>query len=196
MRTQEYILQGKEVPAKLRGTKVQIRVPDSHAEAISLCGGNESFANGLFTDAWVIYAQGRLRRASAKDGATVESLQKVSTDLTYTRSAPGTPKTAKPATKVKSSAASAGNRIFERELKEPGYIKRGIENGFFEDGLVAEFQAWREAKVAAATAAAAPKTDAGNGAPAQATEAPKAASTEQPTRRPAGTAPTARKSAK
>ena len=175
MRTQEYILQGKEVPAKFRGTKVALRVPETHAEAVQLCGGDESAANGLFTDAWVIYMQGRLRRASGKEGATAESLAQAAATLTYQRAAAGTPKTAKPKTVVKRQAENAGNKIFERMLADASYRQRAIENGFVEQET---FDAW----VAARKAAEAQPS--GNGA----TQAAKPEPAKQPevARRPAG----------
>lgn len=178
MRTQPYILKGKEVPAKFRGTKVGLRVAETWQQAIEFAGGNESDALGLFNDASIIYQQGRMRRASGKEGATVESLNKLAATLTYQRAAAGTPKTAKPKTVVKRQAESAGNKIFERMLADASYRQRAIENGFVEQET---FDAWVAARKAAE---AQPETPSGNGA----TQAAKPEPAKQPevARRPVG----------
>lgn len=177
MRTQEYILQGKDVPAKFRGQKVQLRIAETLDETSKLSENPV----GLFNDAYVIYQQGVMRRKSAKPEATAESLVSDALSIMHVRTTPGTPKTAKPATKAKNTAAGIGNRIFERELTEPGYIAKGISAGVFEQSTLDEFKAWRAARIEAAEAKAAPAP--GNGA-----VNPQAAPATQPnvTRRPVG----------
>lgn len=184
MRTQEYILQGKEVPAKFAGQKVQIRVPETWQECVALSNGQESSAVGLYTDAYVIYAQGKLRRKAAAVGKAndpngLATLQTYAGTIVHERTATGTPKTAKPKTVQKNVAANIGNRMFERMLADSAYATRAIDGGFADQ---AEFDAWKSARQAAKAAPVA------NGAtPAQAAEAPKASTpTTEPTRRPAG----------
>lgn len=180
MRTQEYILQGKDVPAKFRGTKVNLRIAETSEDMARLSEN----PTGLFNDAYVIYQQGVMRRLSAKEDATTESLAKAAGEIVHRKTTPGTPKTAKPQTKVKAAAAGTGNRIFERELAEPGYIDRGIAAGVFDAQTKAEFAEWRQNRIAAAEAKAAAPAASGNGQAAT-TQAPAA---QQPNvaRRPAG----------
>jgi hypothetical protein len=178
MRTQEYILQGKDVPAKFRGAKVQLRIAETLDETSKLSENPV----GLFNDAYVIYQQGVMRRLSAKEDATAEGLVSAAGQIMHRKTTPGTPKTAKPATKAKNTAAGIGNRIFERELAEPGYIAKGIAAGVFEQSDADNFKAWRAARIEAAEAKATGNT---NGAtPAATTSTPAA----QPNvaRRPAG----------
>lgn len=179
MRTQEYILQGKDVPAKFRGTKVNLRVAETLDETSRLSENPV----GLFNDAYVIYQQGVMRRLSAKEDATAESLATAAAAIMHRKTTPGTPKTAKPATKAKNTAAGIGNRIFERELAEPGYITKGINAGVFENSTLDEFKAWRQSRIEAAEAA---KAASGNGAATTTAPASQPAAQPNVARRPAG----------
>ena len=116
MRTIEYALQGKEVPASMRGQIVKIKAPESVAEAASLCENGETGVVDKFTDAYVIACQGRLRTAAGKKDATLESVRAVASGFKIKPRAEGTGerKEVKPETVAKRAAASSGNKLFTR----------------------------------------------------------------------------------
>lgn len=162
MRTQKYVLAGGDVPAHLKGTVIQIRVPETIAEQTQLAGGNEALGVAKFADGYVIVAQGKLRRASAavdKDGkhtATPEALQKIADELTLVERAEGTPRQTKPETKARNAAADNAEKNFIRALTDAKFLKQGVQFGFIDEDA---FNVWKSNREAAEAAKAAPATE-------------------------------------
>lgn len=160
MRTQNYTLQGGDVPAHLKGTVIRLKVAESVAEMTQLCGGNEGLAVSKFNDGYAIALQGVLRRRSGKtkDGQpteTPETLQAFADGYTLAERAEGTAREVKPETKANRVAADQSNKNFERALTDEQFRKQGIKFGFIDEDA---FNAWKQARdeAAAAKAAATP----------------------------------------
>lgn len=160
MRKLAYKLQGGDVPAHLKGTVIYIKIAETVAEQTQLAGGNEALGVAKFADGYAISAQGILRRRSGKvdkDGKhveTPETLQAFADGFVLAERAEGTPRETKPETKVKNSAAAAGNAMFEKALGDEDFYKRGVKFGFIDETAFAEWKANREAAKAAAPAEA------------------------------------------
>lgn len=167
MRTLPYKLTGKDVPAALVGTIVNIKVPETYKEAEALTKNGEADVCAKFADGYVIALQGKLRTRSGKkmDGGalveTAESLQKIADEYVYSVQAEGSPREAKPETKQNRAAASVGNKIFEKALVDEKFRAQMAKNDML-DG----FDDWKAAREAAQAAKATPAPTAD--APAQA----------------------------
>jgi hypothetical protein len=154
MRTLPYKLTGKEVPAALVGTIINIRVPENYKEAESLTKNGESDVVAKFGDGYVIALQGKLRTRSGKkreDGSlveTAESLQKIGDEYVYAVQAEGAPKAVKPETVGQRAAKNVGNKIFERALTDEKFRALMQKNDMLEG-----FDDWRAAREAAKPAA-------------------------------------------
>lgn len=159
MRTLAYELKGKDVPAALVGTTLNIRIPETYKEAEALTKNGESDVVAKFADGYVIALQGKLRTRSGKkaeDGSFVESaasLQKIADEYVYSVQAEGTPREAKPETKQNRAAASVGNKIFEKALVDEKFRAQMAKNDML-DG----FEEWKAAREAALAAKATPAT--------------------------------------
>ncbi len=164
MRTQEYKLAGGDVPAHLKGQVIRIRAAETVAEQTLLAGGNEALGVGKFVDGYVIAAQGVARRASAKENATVATVQEAIDKFTLAERAAGSPREIKPETKGNNAARDNQIKNFERGLIEPNFLKQGVKLGFIDEDA---FNTWKAAKDEAKAAADAAKA-------AATTEAPKA----------------------
>ena len=154
MRTIPYALRGKEVPAHLAGTIINIRVAESTADV----GDGKPFASSTAmlekaNGGYVIALQGLLRAkaGNTKTPATAESLQAFANGYTYDVRGEGAPRIVKPETKATRAAASMGNRIFERAMIDEKFRSQMIKNGQLDES---EFAAWQDAKAEAAKAQA------------------------------------------
>lgn len=153
MRTLNYALDGKGVPDTLKGKVVRIRLAETPDERLSLAAGDEANVTAKFNDGYVIALQARLRPLAAKDGASLDSLQKFADEYTYQVKVTGEGKTreVKPETKANRTAAEQGNANFERALTDTQFRDRGIKFGFIDE---AKFNAWMEARQASQAATA------------------------------------------
>lgn len=154
MRTVDYALEGKAVPATLRGSVIKIKVAESVQDGV---------ASGVFkseqalvekaNDGVVIAVQGGLRTKAGKDGMTVAKLQEWADAYCYDVRAEGSgvAREVKPETRVARAAAVSGNKMFERALTDETFLQRGIKNGYIDQ---AEFDTWKAAREEAAAAKA------------------------------------------
>lgn len=160
MRTINYELQGKEVPAALVGKVVKLRVPETYKEAEGMTKGGEADVVAKFADGVVIAIQGALRTKSKKQD--LATLQKFADEYVYTVRAEGTgvggkPKTAKG--RAESIARTSGNKLFDRLAGEvasgnSANLDRLVKQGFVDR---AEFDAYTEARKEAEAEAKTPK---------------------------------------
>lgn len=177
MRSVNYELQGKEVPAALVGVVVPIAIGETYKECESLTEKGESDVCAKFNDGRVIAIQGGLRTKAAKalkdaggDKAKASAaLAEWAKTYKYTVRAEGTgvakPKTA--AGRARSTAQQAGNKLFDRLAGEVAQgnsqnLDRLVKQGFVDRD---EFNAYVTAKQEAEKEAQAPKS-----APATATK--------------------------
>lgn len=150
MRTLPYKLTGKDVPAALAGTTINIKVAETLDEAKALTANGESDVVAKFADGYVIALQGKLRNRSGKkrdDGTLVESaesLQSIADTYKYSVQAEGVAREVKPETKATRAAASVGNKIFERALIDEKFRATMEKNGMLEG-----FDEWQQARDAA-----------------------------------------------
>lgn len=165
MRTIEYELKGKEVPASLQGRVIRIRTAESDADI----GEGKVFASAdamreKANDGYVISVQGLLRNRAAnalkgENGTTLTpdeaaaKLQTFADGYTYNvrqegQGGPSKPKT--PAGIAKSKASSAGNRLFEKCASDEAFLARMVKQGIVDAD---EFTEWQTARAAAVTAA-------------------------------------------
>jgi len=156
MRTLNYALDGKGVPAHLKGKVVRIRLAETPEERLELAGGDEANVTAKFNDGYVIAGQARLRPLAGKEGATLEGLQAFADKFVYVVKVTGDGKAreVKPETKQNRVAAEQANANFERALTDQQFRDRGIKFGFIDE---AKYTAWVEARNAAQAAATASK---------------------------------------
>jgi len=152
MRTIDYALEGKAVPAHLRGQVVKIKIGESVADGVGKVWASEAACCEKANDGVVIAVQGGLRTKAGKEGATLAGLQKWADEYVYDVRAEGSGvgRAVKPETKVARASAVAGNKMFERALTDEQFLTRGIKNGYIDQ---AEFDAWKAARAEAAAAA-------------------------------------------
>ena len=149
-RTLAYKLTGKEVPAALAGTTVNIKIAETYKEAEALTKNGEADVVAKFADGYVIALQSKLRtRASKKDKATgallesAESLQKIADEYVYSVQAEGAPREVKPQTKAARASQNTGNKVFERCLTDEKF-----RNQMERAGMLEGFDEWRAAREA------------------------------------------------
>lgn len=158
MKTRTYELQGKEVPAALRGATLTFPVAETQQELNALCQ-SEADALELGQSAYDVWLQGRLRAQAARkvaDGqppVSVESLNTFIRGAKYARRTEGAggggskPKTA--AGIAKQKAASSGNRLFERCAADETFRDRMVKQGIVD---LPEFTEWQTARASIASA--------------------------------------------
>jgi len=159
MRTMNYALEGKGVPATLRGKVVRIRLAETPEDRLTLANGDEANVTAKFNDGYVIAGQARLRPLAGKEGATLEGLQTFMDNFVYVVKVTGEGKAreVKPETKQNRIAAAAANKNFEKALVDEQFRTRGIKFGFIDEAEFNEWKTAREAVQAAAPAEAAAK---------------------------------------
>jgi hypothetical protein len=118
-----------------------------------LSGGNEALGVGKFVDGYVIAAQGVARRASAKEGATVATVQEAIDKFVLAERAAGVAREVKPETKGNNAARDNQIKNFKRGQIEPNFLKQGIKLGFIDEEA---YNIWNEANPVVA-ASEAPK---------------------------------------
>lgn len=171
MRTHTYVVQkGDNVKANFVGTKIEVQNSQTLAEALS--------AGHFESEAAVIAAANAIRNIAvnrvvrkelAKDNGSVAEAIKLGNAVKVGAPRPAaTPKTAKPSTIRKNTAAASGNRLFEKCASDADFLRRMIAQGIVDQG---EYDTWlankdkkdeKKAPAPAATPAAAeaPKTPA------------------------------------
>lgn len=145
MKKRPYKLEGKDVPASLRGQVVNITIPETLADAKVIADDDDDNIVAGFTDSAVIRLQGQLRTASKKK--SLAELQALCDGFRYTQRGEGTPREVKPKTVQTRTAASAGNKMFEYCLTNEKELERLVRIGLVDR---AEFDAWKAAREVAA----------------------------------------------
>lgn len=160
MRTLAYELQGKDVPAHLKGVVINIRQPENYKDAETLTKNGEPDVAAKFGDGYAIGLQGALRTRSGKkneDGTFVNdqaSLQAFSDGYVYSVQAEGTPRVVKPETKQARTEREAGNKLFEKAASDEKFRNMCIKNGVIEQAAFDEYLADKAALAATKTAPA------------------------------------------
>lgn len=157
MKTRNYELQGKDVPANLRGAVLTFPVAETSADIAKLCQ-SEPDAIELAQSAYDVWLQGRVRALAARKpgegqaAPSVESLNAFISGARYARRTEGTGGGSKPKTPAgiaKQKAASSGNRLFERCAADETFRDRMVKQGIVD---LAEFQEWTAARAQVASA--------------------------------------------
>lgn len=168
MKTHTYVVQkGDNVKTNFVGTKIELQNSTTLAEALSSGhfeneGAVVAAANAIRN----IAANRVVRKELAKDAGSVAEAVKLANAVKIgAPRAASTPKTAKPSTIRKNTAAASGNRLFEKCATDADFLRRMIAQGIVDQG---EYDVWLankdkkdEKKVAApAAVASAPSTPA------------------------------------
>lgn len=170
MRVHTYIVQkGDNVKPSFVGTKIELQNSTSLAEALS--------AGHFESEAAVVAAANAIRNIAAnrvvrkelatEAGSVAKAISLANAVKVGAPRPAATPKTAKPSTIRKNTAAASGNRLFEKCATDADFLRRMVGQGIVEQG---EFDTWlanrdkKDAPKAAATPAA---TEAPKAAPAQ-----------------------------
>lgn len=170
MKTHTYVVQkGDNVKANFVGTKIELQNSTTLAEALS-SGHFESEAAVVAAANAIrnIAANRVVRKELAKDnGSVAEAVRLANLVKVGAPRAASTPKTAKPSTIRKNTAAASGSRLFEKCATDADFLRRMIAQQIVDE---TEFNTWlanrnkQDEKKAPATAPAATSV---------ATEAPK-----------------------
>jgi hypothetical protein len=160
MRTHIYEVQkGDKVLPQFVGTKVELQNATTMAEAIS-SGQFESEAafcasaardRNIIANRAVRSELSKLQPGETPVQAIARAVAKANAVKVGAARVGGTPKTAKPKTVQKNIAATSGTRLFEKMLASVDFRRKMIGDGIADE---AEYNAWRSAKEASATAAA------------------------------------------
>lgn len=156
MQRTQYALQGADVPAHLKGKIILINDPETFADCQKLVeNGSEALVAAKFGDGFIIGTQGMLRTASAKDGATVESLQALADARIIGAREKGVARVRTAAAEVKNTAASQMDQLYERAAKDESFKKKALGlNVFTQEGFDAYFELKAKAEQEKAKAAA------------------------------------------
>lgn len=96
-----------------------------------------------------IRANRAVRKVLAKEDGTVAQAIEAGNAVKVGAPRPAsTPKTAKPETIRKNTAAASGNRLFQRCAQDEDFLKRMVKQGIVDQG---EFAAWQATQAAPAT---------------------------------------------
>lgn len=170
MRQHTYVVQkGDNVKAQFVGTKVEIANSQTTAEALSAGHFENEAALVAAANAIRNIAVNRVvRKELAKDNGSVAEAIKQGNAVKVGAPRPAsTPKTAKPSTIRKNTAAASGNRLFEKCATDADFLRRMVAQQIVDQS---EFDTWlanRDKKDAPKAApAATPAADATASAPA------------------------------
>lgn len=183
-KTHTYTVQkGDAVRAEFVGTKVGLVNEDTLAGALSLGHfENEAAVMAAANAQRNIAANRVVRKALSKEGAKVdEAIKSANAVKLGSPRAASTPKSAKPSTIRKNTAAASGNRLFEKCATDADFLRRMVAQQIVDQ---AEYDTWLANRnlqdPKAAPKAEAPTTESG----ATTTEAQASAPTQPASKRP------------
>lgn len=161
MKTHTYIVQkGDNVKSNFVGTKIELQNSTTLAEALS-AGHFESEAAVVAAANAIrnIAANRVVRKELAKDnGSVAEAIKLGNAVKVGAPRAASTPKSAKPSTIRRNTAAASGNRLFEKCSTDADFLRRMVAQGIVDQ---TEYDTWlankdkKDEKKAPATPAAA-----------------------------------------
>lgn len=147
------VQKGDSVRPEFVGTKVELTQHDAVADAIA--AGHFESERAIMDAANAqrnIAANRVVRKALSTEGASVtDAVTKANAVKLGAARVGVTPKTAKPATIAKNSAASSGNRLFIKCAADSAFLDRMVKQGIVERS---EFDSWQAAQAPAAPATA------------------------------------------
>lgn len=174
MKTHTYTVQkGDAVKPQFVGTKVEIQNSTTVAEALQAGHFENEAALVAAANAIRNIAVNRVvRKELAKDnGSTAEAIRLGNLVKVGAPRPAATPKTAKPSTIRKNTAAASGNRLFEKCAADADFLRRMIAQQIVDE---TEFNTWlanrdkKDEKKAAATPATTESTTQAKATPAKA----------------------------
>lgn len=141
-KTHTYTVQkGDAVRAEFVGTKVGLINEDTLAGAISLGHfENEAAVMAAANAQRNIAANRVVRKALSVEGAKVDEAIRLANAVKLgSPRAASTPKSAKPSTIRKNTAAASGNRLFEKCATDAGFLQRMVSQQIVDQG---EYDTW------------------------------------------------------